>query len=117
MGSSGPPEVNSSDDKPALASSRVDSGEGRRQAATVQPACAANASPADCASAAGREAQLPLSMMAALNSPRAGGELIIAHIDRPPPGAPGGVNTFRYRQSSVSDRGPLPLASCGQRFA
>ncbi len=31
-------------------------------------------------------------------------------------GAPGGVNTFRYRQSSVSDRGPLPLASCGQRF-
>ena len=38
---------------------------------------------------------------------------------RPPPlaaGAPGGVNTFRYRQSSVSDRGPFPLASCGQRF-
>jgi len=29
---------------------------------------AAKASPADCASAAGREAQLPLSMMAALNS-------------------------------------------------
>ena len=63
MGSSGPPEVNSSDDKPALASSRVDSGVFRRQAAavaaTVQPACAANASPAGCASAAGPAHKIP----------------------------------------------------------
>ena len=86
----------------------------RRQAAavaaTVQPACAAKASPADCASAAGREAQLPLSMMAALNSPRAGGELISAHIDQPPADSPAMVT----RPGSPPN---APMLRCTHRSA
>ena len=105
----------------ALASSRVDSCVLRRQAAavaaTVHPACAANASPADCASAGVREAQLPLSMMAALNSPRAGGEPISAHIDQPPadspaivtrPGSPPNAAMLRCTQRSAASWSSSP---------
>ncbi len=72
--------------------SSADSGVFRRQdaavAASVQPACAANASPADWACAGVWDGQLPLSLIAPRNRPRASGEVISAQTDQPPADSP-----------------------------
>jgi hypothetical protein len=106
--------------------SSVVSGSPRRQAAAVaasgQPACAANASPADWASAGVREAQLPLSMIPPLNRPRASGDVISAQIGQPPadspaivtrPGSPPNAAMLRRTHRSAaswSSRPKLPVA-------
>ena len=79
-------------------------------AASGQPACLANARLAVRAAARVWVAQLPLCMIALRNSPRAGGEVISAHIDQPPADSP----------SMVTARGSPPNAvmlRCTQRSA
>ena len=64
-------------------------------AGSGQPTCLANASPAACAVAGLREAQLPLCMIAPRNSPRAGGEVSSAQTDQPPADSPSIVTLAR----------------------
>ena len=90
---------------------------------TEQPALAATTSAPALATARDWLAQLPLSMIAWRNRPRAGGEASSAHTDQPPedspaivtrPGSPPNAPMFRRTQRSAaswSSRPKLPSAA------
>ena len=89
----------------------AEAGFDRRQAASVHPSDADTAEPVFSAAACGRPRLVhPLCAIARWNNPRAGGEVICAHVDPPPADSP---NIVTRRRSPPK----APMLPCTQRSA